>query len=57
MVVGSDSHLPGKLRGTLRRLLSDEDRDVFTAYDDKAASYMMKSRVGDEFIEMPTTAA
>ncbi len=31
---------------------SDDDRDVLAAYDNQVAGYMVKSRVGEDFMEM-----
>lgn len=31
---------------------SDDDRDVVTAYKNQVAGYMVKSRVGEDFVEM-----
>lgn len=31
---------------------SDDDRDVLAAYDNQVAGYMVKSRVGEDFVDM-----
>ena len=31
---------------------SDSDRDILSAYDNHVASYMVKSRVGDDFMQV-----